>query len=157
NTSLLTMNGSGSATTNGDYVSSSGALNTSYRFLVEVPPGLTRFVVEIFDADVGLGGTAEAAAGRDRDSNGFNSAVAYSLRDPNGTLHNTLFTTGDATGPAGSDNAWLPLFDSTGDTFRDNFTTASYGNNDGLANWATNWTETNDDNNPGTGLLQITG
>src|SRR6202022_3832833 len=32
-----------------------------------------------------------------------------------------------------------------------------YSNNDGLANWAGNWIETNDDNSPSTGLIRITG
>ena len=31
-------------------------------------------------------------------------------------------------------------------TFRDNFSTVSYANNDGNTNWTTNWTETNDFN-----------
>ena len=157
NTALLTLSGSGAGTNFGDYVSDATGLNTSYHFFIEVPPGLGRLVVDIFDADIGLGGTAEAGAGRDRVRNAFNTSATYSLRNPAGATRNTQFTTGNATGPAGSDNAWLSLFDSTGDTWRDNFGTAVYTNNDGLVNWATNWIETNDDNNATAGQIQITG
>src|SRR4029077_20297117 len=111
----------------------------------------------IFDADIGMGGTAEAAAGRDRDRNGFNTSVRYSIFNPSGQQRNTSFTTGDQFGPVGGDNAWLSLFDSTGDTVRDNFATAAYSNNDGLVSWKTDWIETNDDGAPGSGLIKITG
>ena len=154
---LLTIQGSGAGASFGDYVSDAGALNTSYHYFIEVPPNLARLKVDIFDADIGMGGTAEAAAGRDRDRSGFNSSVSYTLFNPSGQQRTTQFTTGDATGPAGSDNAWLTFFDSTGDAVRDDFSSVSYGNNDGLINWTGNWIETNDDNNPGTGLIKITG
>lgn len=156
-TSLLTAQGSGSGAAFGDYVSDAAALNSFYRFFVEVPPGLSRLVVDVFDADIGLGGAAEATAGRDRDRGTFNTAAAYRIISPNGTARNTIFTTGNATTPAGADNAWLSLFDSTGDTVRDNFTTIAYTNNDGTVSWAGNWTETNDDNNANAGQIRITG
>lgn len=156
-TALITVQGSGTGTDFGDYVSSSDGLNTSYHAFVEVPPGLARLTVDIFDADIGLGGTAEATAGRDRDRGGFDSSARYTIFNPSGQQRTTQFTTGDATTPAGSDNAWLTLFDSTGDTVRDNFAAAAYTNNNGLMNWATNWLETNDDNNAGAGLILITG
>ncbi len=156
-TALLTAQGSGSGTGFGDYVSDAGALDSFYRFFVEVPPGLSRLVVDVFDADIGLGAAAEATAGRDRDRGTFNTAAAYRVIGPNGTARNTVFTTGDATTPAGADNAWLSLFDSTGDTVRDNFTTIAYTNNDGTLNWAGNWIETNDDNNANAGQIRITG
>jgi hypothetical protein len=156
-TSLFTITGSSASLAFGDYVSSSAALNTSYRYFVEVTPGLSRLVVDIFDADIGLGGAAEATAGRDRDRGGFDTSATYTLFNPSGVARNTLFTTGDATAPVGADNAWLSLFDSTGDNLRDNFSTVAYTNNDGLIPWATNWLETNDNNNAGTGLIQITG
>ncbi|HJQ22593.1 MAG TPA: C25 family cysteine peptidase [Blastocatellia bacterium] len=109
-TALLTPNGSGAGTTNGDYVSaSSGGLNTFYRFFIEVPSGLSHLVVEIFDADVGRGGANEDTAGRDRDRNGYDTAVTYTLRDPSGTTRATL--NGDDL--TGTDNAWNTLFDST--------------------------------------------
>jgi hypothetical protein len=156
-TQLHMPQGSGSGTAFGDYVSDANGLNTSYHYYVEVPAGLSRMVVDIFDADVGVGGTAEAAAGRDRDRGTFNTSVTYSLFNPSGAQRNTQFTTGDATGPTGADNAWLTLFDTTGDTVRDNFTTVAYTNNDGLMNWAGNWIETNDNNSATNGQIEITG
>lgn len=111
-TRLFTIQGSGAGTPNGDYVSSgTNALNTAYNFYVEVPPGLGRFVVEIFDADIGAGGVTEDTAGRDRDRGGYDSAVTYTLIDPAGTTRATV--TGDDNSPANSDNAWLTLHNST--------------------------------------------
>ena len=43
------------------------------------------------------------------------------------------------------------------DTFRDNFSSRSYSNNDGNTNFSTNWIETNDNNNPNNGRIRITG
>ncbi|NJB70643.1 hypothetical protein GGR42_001105 [Saonia flava] len=43
------------------------------------------------------------------------------------------------------------------ETYRDEFGTASYGNNDGTSSFAADWNETNDNNNPGSGRIQITG
>lgn len=40
---------------------------------------------------------------------------------------------------------------------RDEFSQESYSNNNGLESWATNWTESNDDGNPGYGDIKITG
>lgn len=156
-TTPQTPQGSGAGTDFGDIVSSSGALNTSYHYFIEVPPGQSRLDVDLFDPDFGLGGAAEATAGRDRDRNGFDSSAAYSLFDPAGASRTTNFTTGTTTLPAASDNTWLNLFSSTGDFVLDNFTTAAYTNNNGNQNWATNWIETNDDNNAGAGNIQITG
>ena len=157
NTALITVQGSGEGLNNGDYLSDSAGLNAPHRYFIEVPPGQGHLNVEIFDSDIGEGGAAEATAGRDRARTAFNTSVNYSIFNPNGQQRNTLFTTGDTTNPAGADNAWLSLYDSTGDTVRDNFGTAAYTNNNGLMNWATNWLETNDDNNAGAGLIQITG
>lgn len=150
--------GGAAGTGNGDYVSDAGGLNTVYRYFIEVPPGLGRLVVELFDADVGLGGTAEAAPGRDRDrSGGFTSVATYSLFNPSGTARTTSYTTGNTTTPAASDNAWTTFFDSTGDDVRDNFTTAAFTNNDGLTTWGSNWIETNDNATAGSGDIQMTG
>jgi peptidase C25-like protein len=154
-TALHTPQGGGTATANGESVSTT--LNTPYRYFIEVPSGLTRLVVDVFDPDIGLGGTGEANAGRDRDRGGFDSAATYSLIGPEGTARTTSFTTGNTTTPTGSDNAWTTLFDSTGDTFRDNFSTNAYTNNDGTLAWATNWLETNDDNNATNGQIRVTG
>ena len=157
-TALFTVAGSTAGTANGDYISDTGGLNTFYRYFVEVTPGLGRMVVEVFDADVGLGGATEDTAGRDRDrDNGFDTATTYTVIDPAGLQRNTSFTTGDDTGPAGSDNAWLALFDHTGDTWLDNFSAASYANNNGSVNWSGNWIETNDDGSANSGEIDITG
>lgn len=156
-TNLITIQGSNAGLPNGDYVSDISGLNTAYRFFIEVPPGLGRLKVEIFDADIGLGEANEANAGRDRARTAFDSSVRYTLRDPAGKTVNTLFTTGDATGPAGSDNAWLSLFDATDESVRDDFSNASYSNNGGTINWSTDWIETNDDDTPTGGAIRITG
>src|SRR5262245_38471047 len=88
--SLFTPQASGSGTANGDYRSAS-APGMIYRYFIEVPPSLGRLRIQIFDADFGAGGTGEAAAGRDRDRLGFNSAVSYSLVDPSGATRTVRF------------------------------------------------------------------
>jgi hypothetical protein len=154
-TALHTPQGSGAGTPNGEYVST--MLNEPYRYFIEVPPGLTRLVVDVFDPDLGLGGATEDTAGRDRDRGGYNSASDYNLLGPEGTARTTNFASGDTTTPAGSDNAWTTLFDSTGESARDNFSTNAYNNSDGTIPWATSWTETNDDNNATNGQMRVTG
>lgn len=154
-TALHTPQGNGAGTANGDYVSS--GIDTTYRYFVEVPSGLSRLQIQLFDADFGLGGAGEAAAGRDRARGGFNSSVTYSLVDPSGAARTTRFTTGDTTQPVGSDNAWLDLYNGTGNNVLDQFGAAAYNNNNGNNNWSTNWIETGDDGAAGTGLIQITG
>lgn len=42
-------------------------------------------------------------------------------------------------------------------TYRDNFNSVSYSNNDGTNNFSTDWNETNDNNNAGSGRIRITG
>lgn len=42
-------------------------------------------------------------------------------------------------------------------TYLDQFSAVSYSNNDGLASFANAWTEINDDNNPASGKVRITG
>ncbi|HBL29445.1 MAG TPA: hypothetical protein DD490_21645 [Acidobacteria bacterium] len=158
-TALHRPQGSGAGTANGDYITASaGGLSTSYRYFIEVPSGVTRLTVEIFDADIGIGGSAEATAGRDRDRGGFDTTATYSLLDPSGTAQTVRFTTGDTANPTGGDNAWLTLYDATANTVRDNFGTAAYSNNDGNNNWAGNWIETDSGGAGATaGALQITG
>ncbi|HVG10018.1 MAG TPA: C25 family cysteine peptidase [Thermoanaerobaculia bacterium] len=148
--------GSMTGTASGDYVSDAGGLNTFYRYFIEVPAGVTRLQIEIFDADVGLGGGTEDTAGRDRDRNGgFTTTTNYSLLNPAAAARTTSFAVGSAATPAGSDNAWTTFFDSTGDDVRDSFTTVAYTNNDGLVTWGTNWTETNDDGNVNNGDIRL--
>lgn len=158
-TNLFTITGGGAGTNLGDYVSAgTGGLDTFYSFFVEVPPAISELNLEIFDADVGLGGAAEAGAGRDRARTGFDSSVTYSVIDPSGATRPISFTTGDAAGPAGSDNAWLALLRGTGRTVRDNFAAAAYSNNNGTDNFSANWIEV-DAGGAGAaaGTIQITG
>ncbi|MCE3002252.1 MAG: hypothetical protein LW860_06060 [Xanthomonadaceae bacterium] len=115
-TALLRITGSQGGTGFGDFVSDAGALGTSYRFFVEVPPGTAQLAIDVFDADVGAGGTAEDAGNRDRLRNAFNSTTAYRLFQPDGTQVTTgstpalQFAQGTASAPAGADNAWLNFY-----------------------------------------------
>lgn len=105
--------GASAAVGNGDYVSAdTAALNTYYSYFIEVPSGTNRLVVDVFDADIGLGGTNEGQRDRDRGTAGWNTSVTYSLLDPNGVSQGLSFNTGNATQPTGSNNAWLALYDS---------------------------------------------
>ena len=108
---LINQQGSGVPTEYGDYIASSSALDSSYSYWLEVPSGLARLVVEIFDADVYAGGAADLAGERDRQLTSGGS-VEYRLFDPSGTeVTTTNFTDGNATSPSGADNAWLVFYD----------------------------------------------
>lgn len=156
--SLFMFTGGGAATSNGDFVSANGGLDTYYSFFVEVPPATSELNVELFDADVGAGGGTEAAAQRDRARSGFDSSVIYSLRDPAGNVRPVTFATGDTTQPAGADNAWLSLFRANGRSVADNFGTAAFSNNDGTDNFAANWVETDSAGaGTGAGSVQVLG
>ncbi len=157
-TNLFTFTGGGAATSNGDYVSASGGLATYYSFFIEVPPSTAELNLDIFDADVGLGGAAEAAAGRDRARGGYDSSVTYSLRDPAGNVRPVAFSSGDAAGPVGSDNAWLSLFRGNGKSVADSFGTAAFSNNNGTDNFTANWIESdNGGAGASAGAIQVTG
>lgn len=109
--SLHMPQGSAAGTANGDYVSDAGGLNSVYRYFIEVPPGLGRLVVEIFDADIGRGGATEDDAGRDRDrAGGFTSQVDYTLIRPDGTTAATLLNCDFDTC---NDNVWTAILNST--------------------------------------------
>jgi len=112
-TQLFTPQGDVSTTANGDFVADTGGLNTYYSYFVEVPSGTSRLVVDIFDADIGVGGATDSTSGRDRNRLTYGSTATYSLRDPSGSAVTTNFTTGTVTGPTGADNAWLTLYDSS--------------------------------------------
>jgi hypothetical protein len=102
--------GSVAGTPNGDYVSDSTALNTFYRYFIEVVPGTARLTVEIFDADVGRGAN-EDDAGRDRDrGGGWSTTATYTLLRPDGS---TAATLGPCNSTTCTDNAWTVLLNST--------------------------------------------
>lgn len=110
-TALHTPQGSDAGTANGDYISDAGGLNTFYRYFIEVPPGLSRLTVEVFDADIGRGGATEDTAGRDRDrDDGYASQVDYTLIRPDGTTAATLANCDDNTC---NDNVWQAVLNST--------------------------------------------
>ncbi len=109
-TALHTPQGSGAGLSNGDYVTSVAGLNTFYRYFIEVPPGLNRLVVEVFDPDVGRGGLAEGPGGRDRDrGDGFATMASYGLVRPDGSA--PALVSCDAL--TCTDNAWQAIVDST--------------------------------------------
>ena len=159
-TALHSSQGSAAGLANGDFVSdaTAPALNTFYRYFVEVPAGITRLQIEMFDADLGQGGAAEADAGRDRSRGSFVTTATYSLFDPSGTTRTTRFTTGSTALPAAADNAWLTFYNATGNTVLDQFGTNAYTNNNGNNNWTTNWVE-NDGGGGGAtgGAILVTG
>ncbi len=111
-TALLRLNGAGEQVVSGDWVGTAQApaLNDSYRFFIEVPPGLSQLVVEVFDADVGRGGNGEGT----RDlltGRRFNTSVAYSLFAPSGAQVGGTVVCSNANTPAVCvDNAWSALF-----------------------------------------------
>jgi hypothetical protein len=110
-TALHTPQGNGAGTADGDYVTATQGLNTFYRYFIEVPSGMSRLVVEVFDADVGRGGAAESTAGRDRDrGNGFSTTATYTLLRPDGT---TAATTAGCNATTCTDNNWQAILDST--------------------------------------------
>ncbi len=151
--------GASSPTANGDYVSaSSGGLNTYYSYFIEVPPGIPRLVIDIFDADIG--GAGEGTTGpRDRlRGSSWDTSATYTLIDPSGNQRRTRFDIGDSTNPAGANNAWLNFYNGTGNNVRDNFDTISYSNNDGNHNWSGSWIENDPGGSgPSSGNIQITG
>jgi hypothetical protein len=108
-TSLLLQSGSGYATSGGDYISShqGAGLNTLYQYYIEVPSGLSRLRVRIYDADIGRGGTNDA---NDFEvSNNWDTACRYRLYNPSNTQVATL--TGNAT--TGTNAGWISLYDTT--------------------------------------------
>jgi hypothetical protein len=106
--------GNAAGTADGDFISSTTdfpGLNTYYRYFLEVPPTLNRLRVQLFDADIGAGGAAEATDDRDRTRGTFGTTAVYTLIDPNGTTQATL--TCSATLCAADDNVWATLWDSS--------------------------------------------
>jgi Peptidase family C25 len=112
-TGFFTPQGSDAGTANGDYISDAGGLDTFYRYFIEVPPGLGRLTVELFDPDIGEGGGGEDTAGRDRDrDDGYDTQVTYTLLRPDGSTAAT-FTNCDDNDTECDDNVWNTLLNST--------------------------------------------
>lgn len=106
-TALYMPQADNAGTADGDFVSSAApGLHTFYRYFIEAPAGLTQLTVDIFDADFGRGGAAEAPAQRDRARTSFGS-VTYTLLRPDGTTQATQ--TCGTTGAFCVDNAWSTL------------------------------------------------
>jgi hypothetical protein len=112
---LIMQEGAGQATANGDFITApSPGLSSTYSYFLEVPAGLSRLVVDLFDADWG-GGAADASNDRDRPLGTvtiFDSALTYQLFDPSGNPVDVQFTRSYPNSPSGADNAWLTLYDS---------------------------------------------
>lgn len=86
----------------GDYVSASDSLATSYRFFVEVPPGLGSLQVQLFDADVSATGNPEW----DRVRTAFETRARYQLINPAGGVVQTIVTDNNGL-LAGANDTWL--------------------------------------------------
>ena len=106
-TSVLLQSGSAYATSGGDYISSSGGLNTFFQYYIEVPSGLGRLRVRIYDGDIGRGGSTDAYDFQV--GTGWNTSCTYILYNPSGTQVATL--TGNATTLRNA--RWDTLFDTT--------------------------------------------
>jgi hypothetical protein len=155
-TSHHTPQGGDAATNVGDYVTS--AMNSTYRYYIEVPPNQTSLQIQLFDADIGIGNAIpEDDLNRDRLRNGNDTTATYSLRNPAGVVVTPRFTSGTNALPAGADDAWLTFY-GTGNSVQDDFTTAAYSNNDGTGDWAADWVETDAGGaGAGGGNVQVTG
>jgi len=146
---LILMGGADAPAENGDAISASDGLNTVYRFYIEVPPSQSTLQVDLFDADI-LASASDEVQERDRPRDNERTSVRYRLYNPAGTLTTDRFNYGDDANPPNSHGVWKKFYDNAsagitgGDTFRDNFTTRAYTNNDGSQNFANSWTETND-------------
>ncbi|MCU0237656.1 MAG: hypothetical protein MUC72_11320, partial [Acidobacteria bacterium] len=103
---LLRQFGSGYSSAGGDYISASianGGLNQPYHYYIEVPAGLNRLRVSIFDADVGRGSENDWLSGS------WNTSCTYTLYDPSGTNRGSI--TGSAT--QGNNGAWQNILSTT--------------------------------------------
>ncbi|MCX5717822.1 MAG: hypothetical protein NTW44_05825 [Nitrospirae bacterium] len=95
-TELQIPAGKGAPTSSGDYVSSTGGLNTYLSYFIEVPQGSTNLVVELYDADVGNLVPSDIG---DKLRTAYNTSVTYTLLRPDGTTEVTLTcNAGDGTG-----------------------------------------------------------
>ena len=189
---LMVYNGNRFGTDIGDFISacsvasgcsvSAGStgtgLNLAYNYYLEVAPGTSRLVVELFDPDILAAVNPNDERNNDRDllRNTINTYARYRLFDPSGNQVPTAFGVGgnntsgglivSTPNPVAWDNSWVTFYDSdragaTGTaTFIDNFGTAAYSNNNGTNNFAANWIETTDHTGGGsatTGNVLVTG
>jgi hypothetical protein len=140
-------------------------LNTVYKYFVEVPAGLGRLRLQVFDADIGGGGTGEGVLQRDRTkSTTYTTFATYSLLNPAGTKV-ASWTCPPGLNQAAPlfciDNTWTSLLDvnsvatNANNFVLDSFGVRAYTNQNGNVNWSTNWTETNDDGSATAGLIQV--
>lgn len=136
--------GEDAGTANGDFLSDNdaGALNSFYRYFIELPAGATKIQVDLYDADIGIDSDGEDVLNRDRDRGGYNSTAVYRLFNPAGVAVTPRFTTGNTTLPTGSDHEWLVFYSATGNTVADAFASNAYNLNTGNNNWSGDWTET---------------
>lgn len=147
----------------GDFITDNEGLDEPYRFFLEVAPGTSRLVVEIFDADILAGTPADEEAGdRDLLRTNQDSFARYRLFDPAGNQVPTQFGVGDDDAPT-PDNSWVTFYDSqtatitSGDTFTDDFSSGDYTG--GTGTWATDWTEDGESGTVGPtgGKLSVSG
>jgi hypothetical protein len=107
-TNLYRQFGSGYIPGGGDYISSatSPGMNTYYQYYIEVPSGLGRLRVQIYDADIGRG---TGGGANDWLSNAWNTSCIYTLFNPSGSQVVTF--TGD--NAHGTNNGWYILYNTT--------------------------------------------
>jgi hypothetical protein len=134
-TNLLMPQGTGAEVQFGDFITSNFAstctgciagagLDTLYRFYIEVPAGLTRLRIQIFDPDIGAGDTGgggiEGPAQRDRcrgvatcTTADYSTNVKYTLINPAGTTVATQTCNAGVGAGFCTDNAWSSILDIT--------------------------------------------
>jgi hypothetical protein len=95
----------------GDYVSATSGSgqyvtnNKYYAYFIEVPPGSTRLVVDIFDPNILE--TTSGTIGEQRNGQDWDTQTSYTLRDPSGTVVATLTGTNNSA----NNQQWVNLYD----------------------------------------------
>ena len=98
-TPILQQNGAGAALQDGDYVTESG---WTHQYYIEVPSGLSRLRVQLFDRDI--------AGNHDFQAGTWNTSCVYTLYNPSGaSVASYTATNGSTSG----DNVWRNLYDTT--------------------------------------------
>ncbi len=107
----VVINGYDAGATNGDHVTST--LRGYYSFRIEVPPGTTSLIVDIWDADIGRGADEITVPGaRDEISGTRESQFSYSLWQPTGSQQGS--TVNALALDSTYDNAWKTLWTVSG-------------------------------------------